>query len=72
LRLIERMLLISGKRGGRLLVPFLGSGTEVVAGLHYGMECTGFETSPEYFELARQRINEEVKLQDATPRLEFG
>jgi len=71
LRLIERMLLVSGKRGGHLLVPFLGSGTEVVAGVHYGMECTGFETDPEYFDLARRRITEEMKLQDARPRLEF-
>ena len=72
LRLIQRILLISGKRGGRLLVPFLGSGTEVVAGLCYGMECIGFETNPEYFNLARQRITDEIRLQDARPRLELG
>jgi len=72
LRLTERMLLISAKRGGRLLVPFLGSGTEVIAGLRYGMECVGFEIDPEYFALARQRIAEEVKQQEVNLRLEFA
>ena len=61
LRLTERMLLISGMRGGRLLVPFLGSGTEVIAGLRYGMECIGFETEPEYFDLACKRVTAEVE-----------
>ncbi len=71
LRLIERMLLISARRGGRLLVPFFGSGTEVIAGLRYGMECVGFEIDPEYFALACQRITEEVKQQKVNLRLEF-
>jgi len=38
LRVSERLLMISGIKGGKLLVPFLGSGTEVIAGLNYGME----------------------------------
>ncbi|MBI1877590.1 MAG: site-specific DNA-methyltransferase [Chloroflexi bacterium] len=71
LRLAERMLLISAKRGGRLLVPFLGSGTEIVAGLRFGMECVGFETDPQYFNLACQRIKTEVKRQESILPLEF-
>ncbi len=72
LRLTERMLLISGMRGGRLLVPFIGSGTEVIAGLRHGMECIGFETDPEYFNSACRRIEEEVKQKKVTLELEFA
>lgn len=69
LRLIERMLLISAAPSGRLLVPFVGSGTEIVAGLRYGMECVGFEIDPEYFDLACRRV---VKQQEKNPlQLEF-
>ena len=56
-RVIERMLLISALRDGRLLIPFLGSGTDVIAGLQYNMESVGFEVKPEYFELACQRVS---------------
>lgn len=56
LRLTERLLLISACKGGNLLVPFLGSGTEIIAGLRAGMNCTGFETEPDYFDLACKRI----------------
>jgi len=52
--------MISGIKGGKLLVPFAGSGTEMIAGLKYGMHTVGFETSEEYFELAKKRIEFEV------------
>ncbi len=60
LRVAERMLLISGIKGGKLLVPFAGSGTEMIAGIKYGMQAVGFETSEEYFELAKERLLFEV------------
>ncbi|MEI6049019.1 MAG: site-specific DNA-methyltransferase [Bacteroidota bacterium] len=56
LRVAERLMMISGTKGGNLLVPFAGSGTEMIAGLKYGMHAVGFETSEEYFELAQKRI----------------
>jgi len=56
LRVSERLMLISGIKGGKLLVPFAGSGTEMIAGIKYGMHAVGFETSEEYFELAKERI----------------
>lgn len=71
LRLTERMLLISAVRGGRLLVPFVGSGTEIIAGLHYEMECVGFENDPEYFELACRRVTEEVRQQEKVLQLQL-
>ena len=56
LRVAERLMMISGVKGGKLLVPFAGSGTEMIAGLKYGMYAIGFENSEEYFELAKKRI----------------
>lgn len=61
LRLSDRLLLISGLKGGKLLVPFAGSGTELIAGSKYGMDVVGFETNEEYFALAEKRINEFLK-----------
>jgi len=54
-------LLISGVKGGKLLVPFAGSGTEMIAGIKYGMHAVGFEANEEYYELAKQRILFEEK-----------
>jgi site-specific DNA-methyltransferase (adenine-specific) len=71
LRLTERILLISGVRDGRLLVPFAGSGTELVAGLRYGMECVGFETDPAYFNLAIKRVTAEINHRQASMELEL-
>lgn len=59
-RLIDRMLMISAKPGGRLLSPFMGSGTDIVAGFRYGMNCVGFEIEKEYFDLSLMRIKEEI------------
>jgi site-specific DNA-methyltransferase (adenine-specific) len=56
LRVSDRLLMISGLENGKLLVPFAGSGTEMIAGLKYGMQVVGFETNAEYFELAKIRI----------------
>lgn len=56
LRVSERILTIAGVKGGNLLVPFVGSGTEMVAGVNYGMNVFGYEIEPEYFDLAKNRI----------------
>ena len=60
LRVSERLLMISGVKGGKLLVPFLGSGTEVIAGLNYGMDCLGFEIEDSYFDLSIARAKEKI------------
>ena len=57
IRIAERILLIAGIKGGTLLVPFAGSGTEMVAGLSYGMNVIGFEIEKEYFEIAKSRLD---------------
>lgn len=71
LRLIERMLLISAIREGQLLIPFLGSGTEVIAGLKHDMNCVGFEIEPEYFDLACQRISAYLESKETDLQMEL-
>lgn len=61
LRVAERILLISGVKNGTLLVPFAGSGTEMVAGLSYGMNVIGFEIEPEYYRIAQHRLEDYIK-----------
>lgn len=56
LKVSERILLLSGLKGGKLLVPFAGSGTEMVAGINYGMDVYGYEIEPQYFDIAKKRI----------------
>lgn len=67
LRISERLLLISGLKGGKLLVPFLGSGTEAVAGIKYGMKVNGFEIDPQFFEIACSRVQEIEKILTTQP-----
>jgi site-specific DNA-methyltransferase (adenine-specific) len=57
LRLTERIITISGQHGGKLLIPFAGSGTEIIAGLKHDMKVVAFEINNEYYELANRRIN---------------
>jgi len=72
LRLAERLMMIAGLHGGRLLVPFVDSGTEVIAGMRFGMEGRGFEIAPNYFSLACQRVEQELQKQRSTPKLELA
>ena len=39
-----------------ILDPFAGSGTTLVAAKEMQLDCTGIEISPEYCEIARQRL----------------
>lgn len=61
LRVADRLLMISGTKGGNLIVPFAGSGTEMLAGLRYGMNVTGFELNEEYRDLAAKRLKHQVE-----------
>ena len=55
-RLINRMLAVSGKEGQVLLAPFAGSGTECFAAKERGLRFLGFETDPNHVELCRVRL----------------
>lgn len=60
LKVSSRILTLAGLKGGKLLVPFAGSGTEMIAGIQYGMEVFGYEINAEYFDLAVKRLEYEI------------
>lgn len=70
LRLTQRLLLISAKPGGKLLVPFAGSGTEIVAAERFGLQSVGFEIDKPYFNIACKRIEAQFQRQDLSLRLQ--
>lgn len=57
--LIEDLLQVMPPRS-HMLVPFAGSGSEMVAGLRCGHRVTGFEDSAEYIAIARDRLDKTV------------
>jgi site-specific DNA-methyltransferase (adenine-specific) len=44
-----------------VLDPFMGSGTTGIACIREGMKFIGIEKSPEYFEIAKARLENELK-----------
>jgi site-specific DNA-methyltransferase (adenine-specific) len=58
LEIVERMVLASCPPGGRVLDPFMGSGTTAVACARHGREFTGHEINAEYCEIAHRRLAE--------------
>lgn len=61
LRVSERILLVAGVKGGKLLVPFAGSGSEMVSGYLFGMDTYGFEIDENYYHIAEQRLKDIVR-----------
>ena len=55
-RLLSRMLEISAKERGVLLVPFAGSGSECVAAKLMGLNFVAFESDPQYISLCDKRL----------------
>lgn len=56
LEIVERMVLASCPPGGRVLDPFMGSGTTAVACARHGRAFVGYEINPDYCELALERV----------------
>lgn len=69
LSVAARLLLMTGIPNGDLIVPFAGSGTEMIAGLKYGMNVCGFESERQYFDLAQRRISAYI---ESDEQLELG
>lgn len=55
--LLERIILLGSKQGDTILDPFTGSGTTGVVAKRLKRNFIGFEISPEYFEIAQNRID---------------
>jgi hypothetical protein len=54
--LVDRM----SHEGDAVLDPFMGSGTTGVAAVRLGRKFIGVELDPEYFEIAKRRIQDEL------------
>ena len=54
--LAERLVGVHSNHSDRVVVPFAGSGSEMLAGTKLGRETIGFETEAEYIELMRRRF----------------
>lgn len=64
--LVEPCVLAGSRPNGKVLDPFLGSGTTAVVALALGRSAVGIELNPEYAELARTRISEQLPLFTST------
>lgn len=57
LMLCERLIGVHSDGTDRVVVPFAGSGSEVLTAAKLGREVVGYETQPEYIELMRKRFD---------------
>jgi len=58
--LVERFVLSLTDTGDRVLDPFLGAGTSVVAALRHGRYGLGAELAPDYVAIARSRVQDQL------------
>ncbi len=59
--LIERLVLSLTNEGDWILDPFMGTGTTLIAAIRHGRRGVGAEIVPDYVQLARERIQQEVE-----------
>ena len=56
--ILENLIVNSSKENDVVLDPFVGSGSTGVAAKQLNRNFIGMELNKEYFEIAKQRINE--------------
>jgi len=61
LSLMEHFIKLTTPPGGKVLDPFVGSGTTVIAAALNGFESYGIDRDPEYVELAKARLEHFVR-----------
>jgi site-specific DNA-methyltransferase (adenine-specific) len=58
--LMKYLIRLVTPKGGVVLDPFMGSGSTGKAAVIEGMEFIGIEREEEYYEIAKQRIENEI------------
>ena len=58
--LFKDLITVSSKENMKVLDPFLGSGTTLVAAKQLNRNAVGIEISPEYCEIARNRLKQDL------------
>ena len=80
--LLHRILLASTNKDDFVFDPFLGTGTTAVVAKKLGRNYFGIEKEKKYFEVAKQRLEKTIKIEDhyldtiknnkSKPRIPFG
>ena len=60
LTLLEHLIRLYTLPGAKVLDPFLGSGSTLIAANRTGRECIGFELETVYFNIIKQRLQDEL------------
>ncbi len=68
----QRLIEMYTYEGDLVLDPFMGSGSTAVAAVRLGRHYVGYDTDPDYVELAEKRIAEERGRQIASPHRPLG
>lgn len=63
IELAERFIRFYGYAGCKVVDPFMGSGSTLIAALRLGCEAVGIDIDATYCSLARERIKEEMEAQ---------
>ena len=58
--LIERLVLSMSNEDDWVLDPFLGTGTSIISAIRHNRRAVGAEVFPEYLEIARDRITQQL------------
>ena len=66
----EQLIRLYTYAGDLVLDPFMGSGSALVAAARLGRRFAGYDLDPEYVEIARRRVKEELELDDPIERAE--
>jgi site-specific DNA-methyltransferase (adenine-specific) len=59
-KLMQALIELTTKKGQLVLDPFCGSGSTLVAAQNVGRRYLGFEISPEYVGVARERLEQDL------------
>jgi hypothetical protein len=61
LALMEHFVKLTTPPGGKVLDPFVGSGTAVIAALLNGFDSLGIDRDPDYIKLAKARLDHQTR-----------
>jgi site-specific DNA-methyltransferase (adenine-specific) len=61
LALCDRLIMSAKQKEGYVLVPFVGSGSEIVSAKKLNLDFIGFELNPDYVKLANERLKNTIK-----------
>ena len=67
LRICDHLIRSCKQSDGYVLVPFAGSGSEIISAINHKLPYIGFEINSDYIEIVKTRITELDKVPDVVP-----